>query len=801
MKLVVVTGIFPPDHGGPASYVPAIASSLAAAGHAVRVVCTSAAAHDDGGYPFVVRRIRRGQPKPLRALRAVATLARELVGAELVFVNGMRLESLLATLLVPTPAVHKVVMDDALQFAYNRGWFRGTQDEFQAAAKRPLLRVVQWLYRRALHRARAVIVPSEYLRGLVVGWGISPDRVHVVYNAAEPLPDAPAAPSAAAAGEKTLVTVGRLVPWKGLESLVGVLPELPGTRLLLVGDGPLRGELERLARDAGVDDRVVFTGPVPRARVAGLLRGADAFVFNSWYEGLPHSVLEAMAAGLPVVSTPAGGTAEIVEHLRNAVVVKIGDDRSLLEGIRAVLADPALAARLAAQARADVARRFSPAAMLRATEAILEGRAPAGGPGESGALSVLSLGFARGLWAAGSDDRARLLEYARHLGRYRVVVHATRRHGLRPLLLAPNFAAVPTAARTAAGSFVRMLRLARRACAEGPVSLVQAQDPVFTGLAATLVARARRLPVNVCVYGSDVFDPEWRRAHWTHALMAPVGRMVLRRAHGVQVDGKMTARSLVAAGVPAGRIRVKPMIPANLDEFFALPRAPRAAGGPLRLLFVGRLARQKNLPALARVLRAVAAASPVPVELHVVGEGKERAAFEAAARGSGATLVMHGFLGRDAIAAAFAAADAFVLTSYYEGNPRVLMEAAAAGLPIVTTRVSGSDEAVEDGVTGFVLAVGDVSAHAGAVLRLARDPELRARMGAAARRRAREQLVGAGPGEQVRIWEALVRRHAAGPSPAPRAAAPAPAVPRPTGEAGVRVDDLLAGTALHGVER
>jgi len=211
-----------------------------------------------------------------------------------------------------------------------------------------------------------------------VGWGIAPERVHVVYNAAEPLPGAgPRAPGRAP-GEKTLVTVSRLVRWKGLEAVIGILPRLPGTRLLVVGDGPLRPELERLARERGVEGRVVFTGPVSRGEVAGLLRSADVFVFNSWYEGLPHSVLEAMAAGVPVVSTPAGGTAEIVDHLRNAVVVEVGDDASLLAGVRRVLEDPALARRLAAEARDDVARRFSPGAMLRATEAILVRRAGAG---------------------------------------------------------------------------------------------------------------------------------------------------------------------------------------------------------------------------------------------------------------------------------------------------------------------------------------------------------------------------------------------------------------------------------------
>jgi glycosyltransferase involved in cell wall biosynthesis len=99
-----------------------------------------------------------------------------------------------------------------------------------------------------------------------------------------------------------------------------------------------------------------------------------------------------------------------------------------------------------------------------------------------------------------------------------------------------------------------------------------------------------------------------------------------------------------------------------------------------------------------------------------------------------------------------------VLTSRYEGNPRVLMEAAAAALPAVTTAVGGSDEWVEDGVAGFVVPVGDGAAHADRVLRLVQGDALRRRMGEAARAAAAARVAGASdPAHQVRIWEEIVR--------------------------------------------
>jgi glycosyltransferase involved in cell wall biosynthesis len=379
-------------------------------------------------------------------------------------------------------------------------------------------------------------------------------------------------------------------------------------------------------------------------------------------------------------------------------------------------------------------------------------------------LGVLSLGYARGLFGPpDAEDVRRLTEYGRRVRRYVHLVHSLKRHALQPKRVNGVVEAIPTDAHTRAGSFARMLRLGAGLLRDGGFSLVQAQDPVFTGPVALALGRRFGLPVNVCVYGSDVFDPHWRGAHWLNALAAPVGRMVLTRAAGVQVDGLKAARSLRAAGIPAERVRIKAFPPANLDAFLGLA-AERCGDGPVRLLFVGRLHNQKNLPLLAEVYARVAAQAGAAVELHVVGSGPEEASFRArvlaGSRPEG--VVLHGALGREEVVEAFARAHVLVLTSHYEGNPRVMMEAAAAGLPIVTTPVGGSDEWVDDGVTGFVVPAGDAAAHADRLLRLVRDPGLRWRMGLAARDAAAGALAAAAdPAHQVRIWEEITGSRAA----------------------------------------
>src|SRR5205823_8114129 len=141
-----------------------------------------------------------------------------------------------------------------------------------------------------------------------------------------------------------------LVPWKSVDAVIRLLPELPKTRFVIAGDGYQRAQLEMLAQSAGVADRVLFLGDVPHASVPQYLAQADAFVLNSTYEGLPHVVLEAMAAQVPVIATNAGGTGEVVEHMVTGMLVRVGDSAGLKAAINQLWEDRELGRQLVAEA-------------------------------------------------------------------------------------------------------------------------------------------------------------------------------------------------------------------------------------------------------------------------------------------------------------------------------------------------------------------------------------------------------------------------------------------------------------------
>jgi glycosyltransferase involved in cell wall biosynthesis len=169
-------------------------------------------------------------------------------------------------------------------------------------------------------------------------------------------------------------TVGRFEQPKGhihlLEAMMRVHRQHPGTRALLVGDGPLRPPMEAKARELSLSETVTFTGI--RRDVAEILALLDIFVLPSLWEGLPVAVLEAMAAGLPVVATRVGGVPEVVIDGVTGLLVPPRNPDALSEAILRLLQDPDLRHRMGQAGRERVRERFSLEQMIRKTEALYE---------------------------------------------------------------------------------------------------------------------------------------------------------------------------------------------------------------------------------------------------------------------------------------------------------------------------------------------------------------------------------------------------------------------------------------------
>ena len=381
-EILVITGTFHPEAGGPATYLYNLLPELVARGHQVTVI-TYGDVKEEYEYPYRVVRVSRQQPIPLRLAKFTSEVWRRGRECDLLFVNDYGLPAALANLCLRKPVVMKVVGDFAWEYAVRHRLIPANEniDDFQRAQHGLVVEFLKRLQRWYVSCARAVIVPSRYFRGIVAGWGVPEEKLRVIYNAVDlapyqSLPSREEAQAQLGLSGRVVLTVARLAPWKGVDRLIAALPTwreaAPGTNLVVIGDGPERANLERLAREVGVMEAVTFVGQVAHERMPLYLRAADVFVLYSGYEGLPHVVLEAMAAGVPVVASHKGGIPEVAEDGVTGLLVEWGNETALADAVRRVLGDEALARRLGGSGREKVERDFGWGALVEKTVSLLQ---------------------------------------------------------------------------------------------------------------------------------------------------------------------------------------------------------------------------------------------------------------------------------------------------------------------------------------------------------------------------------------------------------------------------------------------
>ena len=331
MRVAIVTGIFPPDIGGPATHAADLADGLRSRGHRVTVVSLTDE-HRSVRVEGLVRFPRRW-PWPVRTVAVGRWLVANRSEIDVVYATGLDLAAVAGARLARRAVVLKVVGDPAWERGRREGLTAEGFEEFQAGGSGPRrrdparMRLMRGVRDWAVNHGTVVVTPSAFLRDVVEGWSGRRQTALVVPNGVR----APGSAFDVALGDGRddgdlrLVAVGRLVDHKRTDVLLRAVALTDGVRLEVVGEGPERVALTALAVELGVADRVAFLGPLSHDGAMARLAAADALVSATAYEGLPHTVIEALVCGTPVVTTPAGGVVEAAEHEVNALLVEPGD--------------------------------------------------------------------------------------------------------------------------------------------------------------------------------------------------------------------------------------------------------------------------------------------------------------------------------------------------------------------------------------------------------------------------------------------------------------------------------------------
>src|SRR3989338_2939935 len=366
-KILITTGIFPPDIGGPASYAMTLGKN-ALNGQQITVITYSSrfSYPSDKELPFRVVRVWRKWPKGLRHLIYFFKVLGEAKKHDVILsLNAVSAgaPALRAARIRKKRFFVKIVGDYAWEIAVNKKKSSLLINDFQNTAQKGFINILAKTQRKVCLKADGVIVPSQYLAGIVKKWGVPSDKIHVIYNGVDfkesELTIEEARRKIGIPGN-IIISSGRLVPWKGFKMLVKIMPELLKIsqffRLVIIGDGPDKKQLESMVKNMGLERKVYIVGKKSREEMAVYFAAADMFVLNSGYEGFSHQILEAMAAGVPVIASAVGGNREVIEQGRNGFLIKYNDEFNLIEAVKGMHQSLELRDEFAAEGRETVVK-------------------------------------------------------------------------------------------------------------------------------------------------------------------------------------------------------------------------------------------------------------------------------------------------------------------------------------------------------------------------------------------------------------------------------------------------------------
>lgn len=501
----------------------------------------------------------------------------------------------------------------------------------------------------------------------------------------------------------------RATAYKGLFTLIQAMELLRSkgtpTRLQVVGDGDMRKEYETTSATLGLAPSVKFLGRLSGSALTEAYQRADMFVLPTSNDSYPSVILEAMASGLPVISTTVGDIPRMIDDGKTGFCVEPADSVALAEKMEQLLCDPARRGKFGAAGRAKIEAEMDWGERATRYDELFRS--------VIGKKHVTYISAYYPPHVGGIERVVEMTSGQLSLRGHEVTVLTSngtllesrvRSSGTRCVkyLTTFEFAHTPFAPSL----FLHLLRVPRGSILH--LHLAQAYWPEVVRFAAFI----RRMPYivhfHLDVAPSGILGPlflAYKKRFWGPLLRGAKAVIVCTPAQGSFLEE--------VYGVPHDNIGV---VGNAIDGSYFAARPARATPGTLQLLFIGRFAPQKRLEFLIEMMRHL----DVPAHLTLAGGGEQEAALTRSAKRLGVSNIT--FLGPQSeseMQTLHAKSDIFVISSEREGLPLAVLEAMAAGLPVVGVSAPGVREVVEG--AGLVVTQPEPAALARAVEELSKD--------------------------------------------------------------------------------
>ena len=336
MDILITVGIFPPDIGGPASFVPKIAKYLINKGHNVKIICLSDKEHLTYKDDINVIRINRSSPIIFRWLKTIVKIYSNSKKSDLIFVNGLGTETTIANLFIRKKVIRKIVGDPVWERVYNKNLIDESFDDFQENNHGLSISLQKMIRNWSINKSNLIITPSQHLKNFIDKIGFD-KNIFVINNGVN------IEQHNKVVLENNIIqllVVSRLVSQKNIDSIIKAVKVMENENIILniVGDGSEINNLKLLVKKYELDKKINFIGKIENTKLNEYLKDADIFIQASNYEGLPHSILEAINYEIPILSTEVGGCSVILNKGERGYIIPMPvSEVEISEGIRTII--------------------------------------------------------------------------------------------------------------------------------------------------------------------------------------------------------------------------------------------------------------------------------------------------------------------------------------------------------------------------------------------------------------------------------------------------------------------------------
>ena len=312
MNILITVGIFPPDVGGPASFVPKITNHLINMDNKVKIICLADEENLLLEDELDVLRIRRSTYLPIRWFKTISLIIKHGRKSDILFVNGLGVEAAIANLYLRKKIVRKIVGDPVWERFYNKKRTSETFDDFQNLKHNLNVRIQKLIRNWSISSSEVVITPSDHLKEFINR--TNPKTEVLKINNGIEITEFKR--SKTPLHEFNILINSRLVVQKNIHLVIEAMGSIKNLdiNLKIIGEGGEFERLENIITDLKIQNRVKMIGKVENNLISEFLKTSNLFIQASDYEGLPHSILEAINYEVPILSTEVGGCKDLLDN-------------------------------------------------------------------------------------------------------------------------------------------------------------------------------------------------------------------------------------------------------------------------------------------------------------------------------------------------------------------------------------------------------------------------------------------------------------------------------------------------------